>query len=197
LIVAQLQFDAEAHVYTLDGVRVPSVTQIIKPIGPDFSMVPPSVLEAKRHLGVVVHEACQYDDEGDLDDESVPAEIDPYLAAWRKFKADTGAVVLWNEQRLHHDRLRYAGTIDRVVGIGEATWLIDLKTSASPHASYGVQLAGYAELLTAGGLFTDLKRATVHLYDDGTYRLHEFKNPNDAAAFMACLSIHQWKEANK
>lgn len=194
MIVSVFHFDEETHTYTLDGVRLPSVTQLLKPIGPDFSMVPPAVLEAKRHLGVVVHEACQFDDEGDLDDESVPVPVAPYLSAWRKFRADTGAQVIANEQQAFHPGLRFAGTIDRLVKLPDgSTWLIDLKTSADPYPSYGVQLAGYQLLLS----LSDVRRATVHLRDDGTYRQHEFKNPNDAAAFMACLSLHQWKEANK
>jgi hypothetical protein len=196
--VSQFHFDAETHTYTLDGVKLPSVTQIIKPIGPDFSMVAPDVLEAKRHLGVVVHEACQYDDEGDLDDDSVPAEIDPYLAAWRKFKADTGAVILENERQLFHPTLRFAGTLDRLAelrdGDGWGRWILDIKTSADPYPSYGVQLCGYQTLLRTD---ETLRRGTVHLREDGSYKLHEFKNPNDAAAFMACLSLYHWKESAK
>jgi hypothetical protein len=199
LIVAQFHFDAESHTYTVDGTRLPSVTQLLKPIAPDFSMVPPDVLEAKRALGVVVHEACQYDDEDDLDDESVPQQVEPYLAAWRKFKAETGALILMNEQKMFHPVLRYAGTVDRLATIRGDVWMLDIKTSADPYPSYGAQLSGYVELHRAnyGDARGPLRRATVHLRDDGTYRLHEFKNPNDSAAFMACLSLYQWKEMNK
>lgn len=193
-------FDPSTHIYTLHGVRLPSVTQLLAPIAPDFSMVPPAVLEAKRQLGVVVHEACELNDEDDLDDESVPLEVEPYLAAWRKFKADTGAKVEMSEQQMFHASLRYAGTLDRVLTISGARWLIDLKTSADPYPSYGVQLAGYLELLRAHPFEFEadgVRRATVHLRPDGTYKLAEFKNPNDAAAFMACLSIWHWKESQK
>ena len=75
--------------------------------------------------------------------------------------------------------------------------LIDIKTSADAHASYGVQLAGYSLLLETDGLHATTRRATVHLRDDGTYRMHEFKNPNDHAAFRALLAVHHWKESTK
>jgi len=193
-----LHFDPLAHVYRLDGQVVPSVTQLIKVIGPDFSMVPPGVLENKRALGSAVHLACELDDEGDLDDDSLDPVLAPYVSAWRKFKAESGASIVMSEQQLAHPGLRFAGTLDRVVKTGDDVWLLDLKTSADPHASYGVQLAGYEELLLAQEYDGEpIKRATLHLRADGGYRLHQFKNPNDFGAFRACLSIFYWKESSK
>lgn len=196
--MAVFHFDPEAHVYTLDGVRLPSVTQLLKPIGPDFSAVLPGVLERKRALGVAVHLACELDDNGEL--EELDDALLPYLQAWRKFKAECSADILENERQEFHAGLRFAGTIDRLaelrLGSGlYSRWLLDIKTSAEPHASYGVQLAGYQRLLHLEN--EKIQRGTVHLRDDGTYRLHEFKNPNDMGAFMACLSLHHWKEANQ
>lgn len=192
-----LQFDESTHTYRLDGQVVPSVTQLLKPIGPDFSQIPADVLERKRQLGTAVHLACELDDDGDLDDDSLDPVLAPYVSAWRKFKADTGAVVLVNEKQLAHEDLRYAGTVDRVVSVGREPWLVDLKTSADPHAAYGVQLAGYEELLRKASRMQVDARATVHLRDDGTFSLHQFTNPNDAACFRALLSIHHWKETTK
>ena len=190
----EFTFDEATHTYTLNGRRLPSVTQILKPIGPDFTMVPADVLEAKRQLGTAAHLACELDDDDDLDELTLAEALQPYVAAWRKFKADTGALVLDNERQLFHASLGFAGTIDRRVTLRGDLWLLDLKTSAEPHASYGVQLAGY-HLLTQ--LDEPHRRGTVHLRDDGTYRLHEFKNPNDAACFRALLALHHWKESTK
>lgn len=193
-----LQFDPDAHVYRINGQVVPSVTQLIKPLGPDFSFVPPEVLEAKRALGVAVHLACELDDDGDLDDDDLGESLWPYVRAWRRFKVDANVSILMREQKLGHESMRFAGTLDRVLVAGGKHWLLDLKTSAEPHASYGVQLAGYEELLFANEYVGEkLSRATLHLRDDGTYRLHQFKNPNDFGAFRACLSIFNWKESVK
>lgn len=198
MIAVDLQFDPVAHVYTVDGMPVPSVTQLLAPIKPDFSMVPPDVLERKRQLGTEVHYACELDDEDDLDEDSVPAAVEPYLAAWRRFKADTGAEVLMNEQRLFHPTLRFAGTLDRVVRVRSGdVYLIDLKASISMPASYGVQLAGYQLLLDESALTTKLARKGLQLRDDGTYKLVPYLNPNDLPAFMACLALFNWKESNK
>jgi hypothetical protein len=189
-------FDEATHTYTLDGVKVPGVTSIIEPIRPDFDRVPPDVLERKRALGTAVHLACELDDNDEL--ESCDDVLQPYVQAWRRFKAEAGAVILANERRMPHLQLRYAGTIDRLALIDGEAWLLDLKTSAGPHPSYGVQLAGYAELLAANdGPGTVKRRASVHLFNDATFKLAEFKDPNDAAAFRACLAIYNWKENAK
>lgn len=196
--MAELTFDQESHTYRLDGQVVPSVTQLLQPIRPDFSGIPPMVLEAKRALGIEVHYACELDDEDDLDEDSVPEAVVPYLAAWRKFKADTGAVVVMNEQQLAHSALRYAGTLDRVVRVRDGDhYLIDLKTSISMNASFGVQLAGYQLLLDDSAFTTKLARKGLQLKNDGTYKLVPYENPNDVAAFRACLSLFHWKESQK
>lgn len=201
-MAAVFHFDEASHTYTLDGVRLPSVTQLLAPIKPDFSMVPPDVLERKRALGVAVHLACELDDMGELDDDSTDAGVMQYVAGWRKFRADTGAAIVANEQRLFHPAMRYAGTIDRLAYLrlrndSEAsTWLLDLKTGDEAYPSYGVQLAGYELLVRSNvdqGIAT-LNRGTVHLRPDASYRFSQFKNPNDAACFIACLSLFQWKE---
>lgn len=196
----ELTFDEAAHVYRLGGVVVPSVTQLLEPIKPDFSAIPPGVLEAKRQLGSAVHLACELDDDEDLDEDSLPPAVVPYLAAWRKFKADTGAEVLMNERKLASLTHRFAGTLDRLVRVRNGDlYLVDLKTSISMSASFGVQLCGYQMLLDdqPHGTKLTLARKGLQLKNDGTYKLVPYNNPNDLAAFRACLSIFHWKELNK
>lgn len=216
-MTAVFTFDEAAHEYRLDGLRLPSVTQILAPIKPDFSMVPPAVLEAKRIFGTAVHTACEWDDLGELDDDSTDPEVMGCVRAWRAFRQATGCEILANEQRLYHPGLRFAGTLDRFARLkdhdGSGLWILDIKTSVDPHPSYGVQLSGYRLLLAAqdelgplsaamGSIFRGLgidkiSRGTVHLDPSGTYRFHQYQNPNDEAAFMACLSLHHWKESQK
>ena len=189
-----LQFDEASHTYSLDGRKLPAVSEVIRPISPDFTAIPPTVLERKRELGVAVHYACElYDSNelGDFDD-----EIRPYLDAWTDFLDQFNAEVVASEQRLHHPSLMYAGTLDRVLRVDGQVWLVDIKTSATAYPSYGAQLAGYALMLESAGTQVD-RRATVHLQANGKYWMQEFRNPSDQAAFMACLSIYRWKEANK
>ncbi len=192
------EFDEESHTYTLDGLVIPSVTQLLKPIGTDFSEIPPMVLEAKRELGVAVHAATELDDLDELDDLETDPRVMGYVRAWRRFKADTGAEVLMTEQRLYSSALRFAGTLDGVVRVrsGEV-YLVDRKTSVAMPWSYGVQLAGYQLLLDESAFSTRLERKGVRLSADGTYKLVPYNNPNDEPCFRALLAIYNWKESNR
>jgi hypothetical protein len=183
-------FDPERHEYRFLGAVVPGVTEILRPLV-DFSGIQPAVLEAKRDLGRRVHLACQLDDEHDLDEASVEADVAPYLAAWRRFLVESGAEVLHNERRVLEPALQYAGTLDNVLRIDGRRWLVDKKTSIATPASAGPQTAAY---LRALGDRTVTHRAAVRLRPDGTYRFDPLDGADDWAVFMSCLTVHRFKE---
>lgn len=88
-----LAFDELTHTYTLEGVRLPSVTQILQRAGLiDFSKIPGPILLAARDRGAAVHRAIHYLNEGDLDPdfEHEFPEYWPYVAAWINFVTATG-----------------------------------------------------------------------------------------------------------
>lgn len=191
-----LEFDEASHTYTVKGRRIPSVTDIIRPLH-DFSHINPAVLERKRQLGTDVHFACELDDDRDLDDAATDAEVMGYVDGWRKFKRDTGAVVLMNEKKLFHPSLFFAGTLDRLVTVRAGDlYLIDLKTSVAMTDAFGVQLCGY-ELLLQGNAVEgrqNLARKGLQLRPNGDYRLIPYNDPNDAACFRGLLSATHWKQ---
>ena len=188
-----LTFDEDRHEYRLLGGVVPSVTQILRPLV-DFAGIPKTVLDAKRDLGQRVHFACQLDDEDDLDEASVEDDVAPYLSAWRKFRQDTGAEVVLNEARVADPALLYAGTLDRVMSLNGAKWLIDLKTCISTPLAVGPQTAAY---LRALGDTSVTHRGALRLRPDGTYRLDTLTGADDWACFMACLTLHRFKESHQ
>ena len=49
-------FDEEHHIYTIDGVRIPSVTTVIDGLV-DSSMIPPLQLKWSAHRGSAAHRA--------------------------------------------------------------------------------------------------------------------------------------------
>jgi hypothetical protein len=194
--MAEFLFDEATHAYTLDGRRLPSVTQIIKPLA-SYGHIPVDVLARKMALGTAVHLACDLDDAGELDDAATDPEVLGYVTGWRQYLAAVQGKVLASERRAYHRTLGFAGTLDRVVLVEGKHWLIDLKTGADPMPSWGVQLAAYQLLLEDGGDLPVHVRAAVRLQPGGDFRIDPFRNPNDAACFRACLSIHQWKESNQ
>jgi hypothetical protein len=191
--VPKLVFDEGTHTYSVDGRIIPSVTTIIRPLH-DFADIPAAVLERKRVLGTAVHLACELDDRDELDDAATDAEVMGYVAGWRKFRSDSGAKVLMNEQKLYHPTLMFAGQLDRLLMLRNGvTALIDLKTSVTMSNAFGVQLAGYALLLED----QDIPRNALHglqLRANGAYKLHSYPDPNDAACFRALLSVYHWVE---
>lgn len=189
----QLTFDAETHTYRLLGAVVPSVTQLLQPLV-DFSGVPREVLQAKRELGRQVHFACELDDDADLEEDSVPEEIEPYLKAYRQFKADTGALVLLNEMQVAEPMLQYAGTLDRVLLVNGVRYLVDLKTSIATPIAVGPQTAAY---LRALGDTSVTHRAALRLRADGTYRFDTLTGADDWSVFLSCLTLFRFKESHR
>lgn len=191
-----LQFDEQTHTYTVGGVRVPSVTEVLKPLQ-CFDGIAEEVLERKRDLGSRVHAATQFLDEDDLDESSIEPDVAPYLRAYTRFLAGTGARVVLNEQRVY-SALGYAGTLDRLVEIKREQWLIDYKTCLSVPLSVGPQTAAYLRALLAER--PDLlhtKRAALLLRRDGTFRFKPLTGSDDWSAFMACLALHNFRARNQ
>jgi hypothetical protein len=116
LLDAPVEFIADGHIYTdapVDGVgRVyPSVTTILKAEGfintayyDDWS----------RDRGSMIHLATAYDDQGELDEETLDPVIIPYLEAWRRFRKESGFIPEQIEPPMMSTVYRYAGTPDRI-----------------------------------------------------------------------------------
>lgn len=190
-----LIFDAELHLYTVDGVVLPSVTQILEAAGVvDYSYLPPATRRMALGRGSAVHQATQFDDEGDLDESCMDEELAPYLAAWRRFRAETGFAPDLIEYRSHHPKYGYAGTLDRRGSFATgARAIVDLKTNSS-EGWVRLQLAAYAAFFEDPRAY---RRVCVELRKDGTYRAIEFSAAGYAAdfgRFLACLTVYRLQQ---
>jgi len=192
---ATLTFDPATHTYRLGSRVLPHVTGVIKPLE-DYAGVPPSVLEWASERGRMVHEACQFLDEDDLDESSLDPEIAPYVEAYRRFLEEVRPEWYAIEQPVHSDRYGYAGTLDRV---GYLTGLkrspravVDLKAVAKLSPVTGLQLAAYAEAWCVGGAAPLIARYALQLRPDKTYRLKRYDEPTDLSTFLSQLSVANW-----
>ncbi len=191
-----LEFRADDHAYHWDGVRVPSVTQVLAPLF-DFSSVSRAALEAAAALGKAVHLATQLDDTADLNEASVDPLVMPYLDAWRQFRHDTGAAMIEIESPIYSKRYGFAGTPDRVALLNDDIVLLDIKTSAAMHPAFGPQLAAYTEMfneLRSVRYGKIAKRYAVALRGDGTYALKPYTDRNDMSVFLAALALWRFRE---
>ena len=83
----KIDFDEEKHEYSVDGVRVPSVSEILAPLSADrYADLNPWMLKAAAARGTAVHEACELIDYG-VEPEEDP-ETDGYLVAYQSFLLD-------------------------------------------------------------------------------------------------------------
>jgi len=194
-----LIFDAAAHRYTLAGVDLPSVTQVLESVGLiDYSHIPWPTRQMALERGRAVHEAIALDLEGDLDEDSADeAGVLGYVQAARAARQHLGilAPTAW-EERVYHEAWQYAGTIDLRVG----NMVVDWKTN---QAEYWVrfQLAAYAACIAqidgrthwGAGL---IRRICVELHGDATFSLFEFGSESlfdDLQTFLAALRIYREK----
>lgn len=191
-----LTFEEESHTYYLDGVVIPSVTQILKEVGlVDFSGIDPEVLQKAADRGTYVHKCCELLFHNDLEIDAIDPEAVGYVNGFQKFLADQcgqgGFTILEMEKSVFHPILRYAGTLDILAQRGKENWILDIKTG-SPQISYSLQTAAYENC------FTEVyRRACLYLSKDGKYRLHPYTDNNDVRVWQACVGIYHWKQNAK
>ncbi|MBC3906240.1 hypothetical protein [Undibacterium umbellatum] len=186
-----LTFDEDSHTYRWHNQVVPSVTQILAPML-DYSNVPAENLRRAQLLGTYVHKTTELYDLNDLDFDTLPDEIAPYLNAWIKFKRECEFEPATVEQKLYHKQLGYSGTSDRTGLIRGRMAVIDIKKMLSLGPVIGMQLAAYKELHTHAGQKV-LDRYALGLRSDGTYRMVPYKDESDYAAFMSLLTLRNWR----
>ena len=200
-----LAFDAATHAYTLDDVRVPSVTGILRASNLiRFDTVPPSILEAARVRGTVVHQAIHYYNEHDLDVGQFCREFPdyaPYLHAWITFTTERRFVPHLNEYRVASRRHAVAGTIDCLGVLDHHGALVDFATGHPADVAKDLQTAAYHglahEWAETDGVLADflsryvIRRYAIALRRDGTFAVHAYADPTDWRAFLTLVEAQR------
>lgn len=196
-VLDRLKFDPAPHIYTLDGMRIASVTQVLEPHLP-YANLPKDLMEAARLRGTLVHALTEHVDNGsyDLEMQELANEsgLGGYVVAWLRYLKEHKVTIHESEQRVYHNKYRYSGTFDRIVeeadtpGILE---LVDIKTGElSPF--YALQTVAYCKAVEEGGI-TIPRRSCVQLKPDGTYRHKPYDKPEDWPAFLGALKMAEWR----
>jgi hypothetical protein len=200
-----LGFDAAQHAYTLHGMPVPSVTQVLKASGYiRLDGIPAAVLEAARLRGQHVHELLHYLLEDDLD----PASVDPayagYVASARAYLDRNVARVLRCEMRVFSLRHHCAGMLDLLAVHRDGYAFIgDFKTGDPADVAADLQLSAYlafllemrrddeelaALLATAGGPV--IARRSIRLFGDGRPAIETpYTDSRDFQIFLNALNV--------
>lgn len=179
-------FNKENHTYTLGGVRLPSVTEILKFGGLGGSRY---FTEEGRIRGQAVHHAVFLEIDGDLNYGALHPKIKPYVDAWLAFKKQTRFRPIRElcEGPQFHNVLLYGGTPDVVGYLNGRAVVLDVKTGDATTAKY--QTAAYREFPRIAAFGPS--RFDLRLRPDGLYRLNEHRGANDWAVFVAHLSQYR------
>lgn len=176
--MAEFLFEEATHTYTLDGVVIPSVTEICAPI--TCGKYPPvGVVQQAAARGTRVHELCALYDMDAMPDE-IEAELVGYVKAWAAFCRDYKPVWTHIELPLYGEidpGQPFAGTLDRIGDIDGRTRVVDIKTAASLDRPAKValceQIAGYECLADLNGIDVSFGAGMgVQLFANGNYRVH-------------------------
>jgi len=213
--MAGLHFDPVTHVYTLDGLRCPSVTGVLRRAGLiDYSGVPSGILESARLRGTRVHAALHYFNEDDLDVNRFMLDFPEcagYLQAWINFTEQRRFRAVLNERRLASRRHQLTGTADCFGYLDDVPVLLDFATGRPQDVAKDLQTAAYhamalewarggddpelqAFLTRNGGV---VRRYGVALRKDGTFALDPYTAPQDWREFLLLLDAQRVVERKR
>jgi hypothetical protein len=193
----ELEFDERTHIYKLDGLRIPSVTQVMRPLsGAYYGGIDDSILTAAAKRGTGVHQAIENWLKFGFDD--APEEHRGYFDAFRLWVDEQKPKIIATEGRVYHRVLRYAGTADLICESGGTLLLVDIKTTAQIiDMLVRVQLEAYAKAFESHGIKFGAK-AVVHLGKSGEYSVRNFIGHDNEAwdVFCSLLTVENYLKKN-
>ena len=195
-----IEFDEEKHLYTVDGVKMPGVTEILSPLtAKHYGDISKETLRLAADRGTAVHEQCELIDYGFEIDEEFPVEWDGYVNAYRSFLNDYRPKWQGIEEMVFCESDGYCGRVDRYGRINGKTAVLDIKTTSSPtKANY---MAGACQTVAYGNALKNVEKGfLLYLKKDGDYRLvdcgewskkHDF---NAEKVWQLCLDLYNETE---
>lgn len=132
-----IEYIDEEHLYLVDGVLVPSVTQLLHKLFPNkYKNVPQYILDKKAIYGSKVHKAIEELESNKLDKKEIKEfyiqlSINEYFRLKKKYEIN----VLEQEQIIHYKKY-FAGRFDMVAIINGELCLCDIKTTAELDKEY-------------------------------------------------------------
>lgn len=197
-VVEGLEFEDKTHTYTLNGIVIPSVSQVIAPLSnAKYSGISVRTLARAADKGTSVHNSIENWIKFGIED--IPPEHIGYFDAFRKWWDRYKPEPVGSEVRICHQLMQYGGTADFVGYIEDELTLIDYKSTYTiSDMTCGVQLESYSQALKSMGVFLQRKKI-LHLKKDGRFEIREYPM-NDTArwrVFGALKTVYDYVEASK
>lgn len=182
-----LIFYEKAHIYMLDGERIPCVSDLCRFLHKEiYKNAPIWQIEAAAERGTAVHKSTEELDR--VGSATISDDYAPYLEAYAAFRREHSVEWELIEYPDYHPAHGYAGTIDRYGTVDGISTLLDIKTTHTvyrPLCSASLNL--YRLILEARQKSVE-RLLILRLKKDGTYKLIKFDF--DDAVPMALLTLH-------
>ena len=203
-----LTFQEEGHIYKLDDVVIPSVTQILKETGMvNLDRIPKHILNKAAEKGVNVHYMLDLYDNRTLED-GQPDYLLPYLDGYKKFLDEYKPEIEAVEQIFYGfpiDRpsLTYGCRIDRVYTIDGVRWIVDFKTGGkykSTRLQTAAYLCAYNEYTHAISFDHEeikdfaIMRGALYLDGEGGFDFVEHTDEDDIETWMNLVKQYYWRK---
>lgn len=191
-----LTLDEDTHTYCLNGINLPSVSEIIRPLSDRiYGNIDMNILQKAAQKGTDVHfDIQQYLETGWMPDPG--SERYGYFLGFLEWWEKNQYSVIETEQKMYHKSFLYAGTTDLIAfDEREQLHLIDFKTTVDAHPKlWSVQLTAYEKQLEqiVPGYTHRIKTHVIQLFRDGYHK--DVPLSDESNTFMACMIIHNFKE---
>lgn len=188
--MSNIEYFEPTHTYLIDGVVVPSVTQIVNwYFGNTYANVDPEVLKRSADYGTAVHKLIE-------NYESVGIGADfPEVELWRKAKERYGLHVYRTEQMVEYKGM-YCGRFDILCdayqGDPNRPCLIDIKTTSKMMRDHlALQLGLYRMALDFG----DIDCACMWMPKDGRCELYPIEPYSNEKCEQIVKAYQEGKES--
>lgn len=124
----EVEFIQEGHIYLVDGIITPSVSEIIRFIYPDkYSGIPQKVLEEKALFGTHIHHAIEDLEKGR---EVFLTDLEKVVFQQYLRLKEKHYIKSISQEEIVHYGYRYAGTLDSISMIDGQECIVDYKTTS-------------------------------------------------------------------
>lgn len=197
-----LDFEPATHTYTVDGKAVPSVTQIVAPLGQDYDEpdeMTEIAIDYAAERGTIMHEYIAHRlGGGEPDVFEIPDEYADYADGVEQFLAEHSVVPfavetpITNAPMVGLEEYYVAGTPDLVCEFDGRLAILDYKfVSSVAKSKVCAQLGGYLKLCECNAVYPEALYAVQ--FKRGDYRLYPVNEADAVRMWNAALNLYYEK----
>lgn len=193
----KLSFDAEKHEYKIDGLTIPSYSQVAQDLGlVDYSCVRKEDLEYKQAVGRAVHLAIFYHNKNILKMDSLEGDVALYFQSWFKFVELYQPTILteYSENPICSFQWKYGVMPDLVVAVKGGITVIEIKCVSTMNPVTALQTAAQKIALEENYKLKIKQRWGLKLIPGSTPKLTTYTKLSDETTWKSAVNTWAWKK---